>query len=656
MATSGRIQTATVNYTHGYVKFQFVRNEIGNNRSLINWQSGINISSGAYWQLSAIRIDGGNVHTNGIPVGTWSNLSGNGDKELRSGSVWVEHNSAGAGSFGYAVNYWFYGFGNRTASGGSGALPTIPRNATITGGTSTFNDTQNPTINYSNPAGTAITTLQAAIYKTDGMTAAVPYTNISKTGSSYTFSLTEPQRNTLRSWAANTKSMTIRIYLRSVIGGVDERPHRNVTLTITGGEPTFSDFTFEDTNPDTIAVTGNDKVLIQGRSTLRATVPVADRATANKQATVNTYTFTIGGYSQSSSWSNTIDVVKDIGVITDVTGAQTLTVRATDSRSNSTAVSKQTTIVPYSGPGFFYALTVKYSNSFDASGGLTTTGYSDNAIAIVSPMTYGGVDLNEVNATSGVKFDISRGDDPWTGTFENIPITQEAGTGLIRVNKTALATQILSRMNSIGANNTVPWYIWFQITDKLSTHNYVLVIDVGRPIMRIGYDENLYYQEQEFSTVFNPTSHIYIPSRGLFAGSGGGTWGYETITGTPPSGAGPVAFTNSATKQQYTYMVAEVFLSPGIYTMTLWCVRAPDAPLLAFYQDGISVFTAAPGSGFDLYSATTQVGYKPTLSGIPIETAGIYQFAVQASDKNAASSSYYMRVFGVDFYKTGYLA
>ena len=526
MATSGRIHTDTVNYTYGYVQFQFAYNEIGNNRSLVNWQSGVNLSNSAWWGTNAIRIDSGNVHYDGIPAGTWSGVSGNGDYQLRSGSTWVGHDSSGNGSFGYAVNYWFYSYGNRGASGSSGALPTIPRNATITGGTSTFNDTQNPTITYSNPAGNAVSTLQTGIWKTDGLTTATGYINISKTSSSYTFSLTEEQRNTLRSWAANTKSMSVRVYLRSIIGGVDERPFRTMTLTIVGGEPTFSDFDFEDTNPQTVDITGDNQILIQGQSTLGVTIPVVDRAIANKMATMSNYTFTIGGYSQSESWSDTTDVVKNIPEITDVTGAQTLTVRATDSRGNNTSVTKQTTIIPYRTPGFFYALTVKYSNSFDASGGLTVTGYSDNAIAIIAPMTHNGSDLNVVNPSSGVQFDLKSGDSTWApeefdGTL--VPSTQEAGTGLIRIDKAAMATQILTKMNTIGADNSVPWQVRFRVIDKLYIHQYTLTIDVGRPILRIGSDSKLYHNEVEFHDEFNPQDVFLVP--GIIARPGVGTWG-----------------------------------------------------------------------------------------------------------------------------------
>jgi hypothetical protein len=180
----------------------------------------------------------------------------------------------------------------------------------------------------------------------------------------------------------NTNSTTLYIYYGDDLdsnGTIDRWDTANTrTLTIANesgqANPTFADFDYVDENPVTVAVTGNNQVLIQDngnlsvpKSDLKVTVPVADKATANKNANMVNYDFSIGGYSQSEPWSNTLDVVKDIGTVADVSGDQNLSVRAVDSRGNSTAVTKNITILPYFSPGFYAALSVNYSNDLNYS-------------------------------------------------------------------------------------------------------------------------------------------------------------------------------------------------------------------------------------------------------------------------------------------------
>jgi len=660
MATSGRVESGTNNGSRFYFQWQYTGQNIGGNYSTINWQWGLNISPGGYyWSTNAVKSVSGYINGGQAFGGaTWSNISGTGDHQLLAGSWTIGHNADGNKNFGISSTGWLYSYGNMGNSG-SWDLPWIPRHATLTGlsmdaGGIPATDEGPYWVEFSNPAGTGV----------DAFIEAAPsysrvYTS-GAVGSRYNFPWTTAMAQDLQARTPNSNTNTIRIGIHDSLGG-DNWDYRDRTYTIKNdvgqANPLFTDFTFQDTNATTAAITGNNQVLIQGKSTLDVTVPVASKATPQKFATMSSYTTSLGSFSDSSTWSNTADVTKTVGVVSDVTGSQNISVRAIDSRGNSKTVTKPVTILPYFSPGFFYAVDVKYTNEFDNSTGLTAAGYDANAIAIVAPMTLAGVDKNVVNSTSGLRWQLSKGDAPWSGVWHNIASTQEATTGYIRVNTATLATAINNEMNTQGADNTVPWYVWFQVTDSLNEpQDYVIVIDVGRPIMRIGADGYLYHKEQEFSSAFNPTSHVFMPAAVAIPGAGGGTWGYETITGTPPAATGTVAFTNSATKSNGTYFIFETFLSPGVYTMYLWAVRAVDAPLIAVYQDGSNIFQATSGGAWDLYSATTSVGYRPSLSGIPIDTPGVYQFAIQANGKNALSTGYYLRVFGAYFYKTGYYA
>ena len=94
-------------------------------------------------------------------------------------------------------------------------LPTIPRQGKILTAPD-FTDEDNPTITYENPAGNAVTTLQACISLV-GSKDDIKYRDISKTGTSYTFNLTSEERKLLRDATPNG-SRTVMFYVRTEIG------------------------------------------------------------------------------------------------------------------------------------------------------------------------------------------------------------------------------------------------------------------------------------------------------------------------------------------------------------------------------------------------------------------------------------------------------
>jgi hypothetical protein len=71
----------------------------------------------------------------------------------------------------------------------------------------------NITVNYSNPSGSP---LSISIYKTDGMTAIAPYRACS--GTSYTFTLTEEEKNNMYNSIPTTNDTRFRIYIRTEAG------------------------------------------------------------------------------------------------------------------------------------------------------------------------------------------------------------------------------------------------------------------------------------------------------------------------------------------------------------------------------------------------------------------------------------------------------
>ncbi|MBQ0088125.1 MAG: hypothetical protein KBT27_02195 [Prevotellaceae bacterium] len=207
-------------------------------------------------------------------------------------------------------------------------LTKIPRGATITAAPN-FNDEENPTITYSNPAGNVATQLQACISLT-GASDDIAYRDISKTGTSYTFNLTAAERNVLRNATTGT-SRTVYFYVRSTVGGTQFHSNLGKTLTITNANPTLS-ATIQDVNTATKALTGDANKIVKYYSNAGFTITAA----ALKGATLVSTNISGGGKSSSAM----------SGTLTAVEGAS-FVVTATDSRGLATTQTINKTLVDY---------------------------------------------------------------------------------------------------------------------------------------------------------------------------------------------------------------------------------------------------------------------------------------------------------------------
>lgn len=579
-----------------------------------------------------------------------------------TGSTRVYRNSAGVG-FGFQSrmdinlsNDPYLGSGWVTSND---SLITRYRNATLTAlsmhaGNIPATDEGPIWLEFSNPGGAAVQAFIEAppgggsrIYTSGNVGSRFNFPNLS--GGSLTTALQQAY--------PNSNSGTMRIGIRSVISGYETYDYRDVGYTIkndTGqANPVFSNFNYLDTNSATVAVTGSNQILVQGKSVLQATVPVADKATAQKYATMSSYLFSIGGYSESSPWSNTTDVTKDIGIVSDVTGSQTINVRAVDSRGNGTTVSKPVTVLEYFSPGFYNNLTVDYANDFDNSDGLVVNVFDNNVIGSIAPMTLSGTDKNVVTPTTGIQFDIAKDTGSYSGTWTNIPFTVAAGTGLVTVDPVALATQIQTRMNALTADNTVRWYILFKIQDKLETQYYTAVVDVGRPFFRIGADGRLYYKEIEFFNTFSGQSDLYYPSLQAYSVSGSvwqrlgasgyiGGWGMLINTNTLTGGS-----TLGANGNEWTI---DCYIPAGVYVFNIYMFGATGGAKIDFTVNGIYTL----GTGFDTYNAAGNTDKVFVSSSIGVLDGATYTINGKVNGRNAANTTNYMNgLFGIKVQRVG---
>lgn len=256
------------------------------------------------------------------------------EKVIASGSWPQKHNPDGEWSATLTFNGHVYGSSYTRYVDVS--LPTIPREAKITSAPD-FNDEKNPTITYSNPAGDVVESLQACISLT-GEKDDISYRDISKTDASYIFELTEEERKLLRQATINNPTRNVYFMIKTVIGEVEYVSKSEAkTLTIINADPTFNDFDFADINPQTVRLLeGEDATtsqsIILGYSQVQVTIPVANKAVAQKEATMSKYRFN----NNEVDYSDT----EDVSIISNNVTSGEFIVYAIDSRKYAKSVLK----------------------------------------------------------------------------------------------------------------------------------------------------------------------------------------------------------------------------------------------------------------------------------------------------------------------------
>lgn len=219
-----------------------------------------------------------------------------------------------------------------TSCSKSVTLNPIPRKATITNAPN-FNDTDNPTITYVNSAGNAATTLQACIASDDvnNPTVYVSYKDIPKTDTSYTFSLSDDERASLYNAFPNSKSGTVRFYIKTILGGNTYTHSVPKTFSIINANPVLNP-TVKDEHPNMVSFTGDENKFIKYYSNARYSIGAA----AQKGATITSQKVTCGTKTNTAA----------SGLIEDVESA-IFTFFATDSRGNTTTRTITKTLVNY---------------------------------------------------------------------------------------------------------------------------------------------------------------------------------------------------------------------------------------------------------------------------------------------------------------------
>lgn len=198
---------------------------------------------------------------------------------------------------------------------------------------------------------TAKITLSATVYDTsykhklvlkDGSTTVLTLTGLSLSNGSNTITLTAAQRSSILADMAAKKSFTGTFELSTFSGssqiGSTSTKTATVQTTAANSAPTFSGFTYKDTNTTAAGVTGNNQILIQSVSTLQV---IASAATAKNGATISSYSVSAGGSTASSA-----TVTLNVGKIY-TSGTVPIIVTAIDSRGYTSSATVNITVIAY---------------------------------------------------------------------------------------------------------------------------------------------------------------------------------------------------------------------------------------------------------------------------------------------------------------------
>lgn len=404
-----------------------------------------NIGWAAYWHFQGNDRQLDNGYANLGDVNRWSNggriynYSGNlstRDLLLASGSFDIGHDNNGNKTLNVAGGATGYN-GSRSEGSGSWSLPTIPRHAVLNSSPN-FNDEQNPTFNYSNPAGTAVDFYM----EFPGIGGSLAARNLgSGTGGNYTLVLTNAERDALRAKQPNAATMTVRFVIHDSLGGSNSWSYQDRTLTFINGNPVFSaaNITYLDTDSGVVAITTDDQKIVQNKSDLNVSFTAA---TPVKAATISSYKVTLDTDIQTKTAASTIDYgPRNLATDTPVT------IEVTDSRGFKTTASKTITILPWAAPRA--VITASRLNNYE-----DTT----NVKAVV---TIDSVDGKNAIQSIALRYKKTT-DVSWTST-----------TMTHNVNKV------------LTLNKLFEWNLEITITDKFGSTVYTALVQKGIPIMFI---------------------------------------------------------------------------------------------------------------------------------------------------------------------------
>lgn len=226
-------------------------------------------------------------------------------------------------------------------------------------------------------------------------------------------------------------------------------------------EPTFSAFTYRDTNTSVVNVTGSDQVIVEGLSNVAVKVAASNKMVAKNGALPARYTATLDIHNVSLRYAET-DIEETLGTV-DRNGVMRIVMVALDTRGYAKFASKEIVVVPYAKP--VVTATLKRKNNFEAQTTLTVEG-------TYSRVTVNGADKNQLRT---VQYRYREKGGTWSG--------------YVTMTKTASAGSFTCTDVALNLDNTKAYEFEVEVADKLGNSTETLSVDIGQAIFFISTNQ-----------------------------------------------------------------------------------------------------------------------------------------------------------------------
>ena len=321
------------------------------NATIISWtlKSNGTMSSGySVWGAPITVVIGG---TTVLSITSRIRVYGGGSFK-RTGTVTIYHDEDGTKSISMSVRAALYASSVNCTGSASYTLDTINRYALL-GTVSNFTDESYPTITYSNPAGTGLVSdVKVRITWNNGANYTA-WKSLADDGSDspYTFdstSLTAQNIADMLASCPNSNTLAVQFDLQSTMGGTEYHHYKDAVMSVVNANPSASVLTYEDTDSSVVAKTGDNQKIVQAQSTL---VIHCAASTPKKSATIASYSLNFNGADYTPDNSGDVTFVKP-----DIAGDYVATIKATDSRGNTSTNTLTITVLELALPTAIYSL------------------------------------------------------------------------------------------------------------------------------------------------------------------------------------------------------------------------------------------------------------------------------------------------------------
>ena len=336
MATKGTIKVRVTDYDELSFIWERTSVSVENNTSTISWR--MVLASAAYGAISSSVEKAWSVNVNGKAYSGKNSVAigNNTTKVLAQGTTAIAHNYDGTKTFAikfsqqFAITFAGASIGTISKET-TATLDTIKRRAEIISAAD-FTDEGNPSFTYTPIQGVK----QLSFYLSVGNASVVVNKEIPATGSSYTFVLTDDDRQYMRETNYRTNTMTATYKLVTVFNdGTQLSTTKTATARIVNANPTITLATVEDNHTATLNATGDANVLIRSQSH----AIVYAEAEGSKGAGI-----------QSIVWKNGSKTINAVAGTFPNVESGTFVVEVTDTRGNKTTQTITKQLIAYIPP------------------------------------------------------------------------------------------------------------------------------------------------------------------------------------------------------------------------------------------------------------------------------------------------------------------